>query len=67
MQTRTALRRVDPLLFHVDRPFLFFVDDEKSGSVLFAGRCTTPKPVASEGEDGRSRVWDFLRRVPLSH
>jgi serpin B len=32
-----------PLQFHVDRPFLFFVYDDKSDSVLFAGRCTSPK------------------------
>jgi serpin B len=37
--------RTGPIPFHVDRPFLFFVYDDRSDSVLFAGRCTAPKPV----------------------
>jgi serpin B len=34
--------RPEPLPFHVDRPFLFFVYDDKRDCVLFAGRCTSP-------------------------
>jgi serpin B len=33
--------------FHVDRPFLFFVEDHKSKTVLFAGRCTSPAQAGS--------------------
>ena len=31
-----------PVAFHVDRPFLFFVYDEQSRTVIFAGRCVQP-------------------------
>jgi serpin B len=37
-----------PLEFHVDRPFLFFVYDDKSDNVLFAGRCTSPKRMTQD-------------------
>ena len=33
-----------PLLFRVDRPFLFFVRDRASGDVLFSGRVVDPSP-----------------------
>jgi serpin B len=38
-----ALDPPKPLKFQVDRPFLFFVYDDKRDSVLFAGRCTSPE------------------------
>jgi len=40
----TGLGADEPTLFHVDRPFLFFVRDPRARSVLFAGRCTAPQP-----------------------
>jgi serpin B len=45
----TGLDRDEPTPFHVDRPFLFFVCDRRTRGVLFAGRCTAPRP------PGRSR------------
>ncbi len=32
----------EPVTFHVDQPFLFFIRHEPSGSVLFAGRVINP-------------------------
>jgi serpin B len=32
-----------PPVFHVDRPFLFFVVDETTGAVLFAGKVVDPR------------------------
>jgi serpin B len=32
------------LTFNADRPFLFFLRDDKTGAVLFAGRVTDPPP-----------------------
>jgi len=32
-----------PPVFHVDRPFLFFVVDETTGAVLFAGKIVDPR------------------------
>src|SRR5262245_6502927 len=37
--------RDPPLLFAVDRPFHFFIHDDSTGTVLFAGRCTAPKAI----------------------
>jgi serpin B len=31
-----------PIEFNADRPFLFFLRDERSGAVLFAGRLVNP-------------------------
>jgi serpin B len=42
MSLGVAVNPPEPLQFHVDRPFLFFVYDDESESVLFAGRCTSP-------------------------
>jgi len=44
-RTRRSRRatRPEPLPFHVNRPFLFFVYDHEADCVLFAGRCTMPK------------------------
>jgi serpin B len=35
-----------PVVFRADRPFLFFIRDEGTGAVLFAGRVTQPPPDA---------------------
>lgn len=32
----------DPVTFNANRPFLFFLRDERTGAVLFAGRLTNP-------------------------
>ncbi len=53
-----ARPRREPLPFHVDRPFLFFVYDHERDCVLFAGRCPKPKalgtaPPGGEREPGR--------------
>jgi serpin B len=32
----------DPITFNADRPFLFFLRDDRTGAVLFAGRLTDP-------------------------
>jgi serpin B len=32
----------DPVVFNANRPFLFFLRDERTGAVLFAGRLTNP-------------------------
>lgn len=32
----------DPVVFNANRPFLFFLRDDRSGAVLFAGRLTDP-------------------------
>lgn len=37
---------VDSVTFNANRPFLFFVRDEKTGAVLFAGRVTDPSAIA---------------------
>ena len=34
--------RDDPIPFHVDRPFLFYVLDRNSGAILFQGRIDDP-------------------------
>ena len=31
-----------PIAFNADRPFLFFLRDDRSGAVLFAGRLVSP-------------------------
>lgn len=41
MRTKSAMKRT--LELHVDRPFLFFVRNVKTGDVLFAGRVSNPK------------------------
>lgn len=33
---------LDPVIFNADRPFLFFLRDDRTGAVLFAGRLTNP-------------------------
>ena len=33
----------DPVVFNANRPFLFFLRDDRSGAVLFAGRLTNPE------------------------
>ncbi len=32
----------DPVVFNANRPFLFFLRDDRTGAVLFAGRLTSP-------------------------
>ena len=38
--TRSALMGPDPVLFHLDRPFLYLLRDKSSGVVLFSGKQT---------------------------
>jgi serpin B len=35
-------RPVDTVTFNANRPFLFFLRDERTGAILFAGRLTDP-------------------------
>ena len=37
---------IDSVTFNANRPFLFFVRDDKSGAILFAGRLADPSTVA---------------------
>jgi serpin B len=39
---------IDSVTFNANRPFLFFVRDDKSGAILFAGRLADPSIVAPE-------------------
>jgi len=40
--TSAPARPVDPVTFNANRPFLFFLRDDRTGAVLFAGRLTNP-------------------------
>jgi serine protease inhibitor len=54
----SSLNRVpepEPLPFHVDRPFLFFVTDDDDDRVLFAGRCTAPETAERKTRGTRTR------------
>ncbi len=51
-------RRPDPLPFHVNRPFLFFVYDHQRHCVLFAGRCPMPQALgAAPPAGGAPTLW----------
>jgi serpin B len=41
--TSIAPKRVEPLQFRVDRPFLYYLVDEATGAVLFQGRVVDPR------------------------
>lgn len=41
--TSAQPRPRDPVVFNANRPFLFFLHDDRSGAVLFAGRLTDPR------------------------
>jgi serpin B len=32
----------EPLIFRADHPFIFFIQDEASGAILFMGRVANP-------------------------
>jgi len=52
-----------PPVFEVNRPFLFFVMEDSTGSILFGGQVTRPEdPGGSQGEPSRDR----LLRLALS-
>jgi serine protease inhibitor len=38
-----APRRINPIQFHVDRPFLYYIVDDATGAVLFQGRIVDPR------------------------
>lgn len=42
----------DPITFNANRPFLFFLRDDRTGAVLFAGRLTDPTSAGVEGTRG---------------
>lgn len=37
-----AMRPDTPIKFHADHPFLFWIEDKRSGAILFMGRVTDP-------------------------
>lgn len=41
---------LNPVHFTADHPFLFYIQDQHSGLVLFAGRLTALKPATSKDE-----------------
>ncbi|MGH6771860.1 MAG: serpin family protein [Xanthobacteraceae bacterium] len=41
--TSAMPKPVEPLRFRVDRPFLYYIVDEKTGAVLFQGRVVDPR------------------------
>jgi serpin B len=45
--TSAAVPR-ESVVFNANRPFLFFVRDDKTGAILFAGRITDPSAVAPQ-------------------
>ena len=42
--TAVVVRESEPTLVTVDRPFIFFIRDTATGTVLFLGRVMNPKP-----------------------
>lgn len=40
---KSLKRPVESVVFNADHPFLFFVRDDKTGAILFAGRLTNPQ------------------------
>jgi serpin B len=43
MITSVAPKPVEPLQFRVDRPFLYYLVDDRTGAVLFQGRVVDPR------------------------
>ena len=43
MITSAAPKPVEPLQFRVDRPFLYYLVDDRTGAVLFQGRVVDPR------------------------
>jgi serpin B len=39
----TSAKPVEPLQFRVDRPFLYYLVDDRTGAVLFQGRVVDPR------------------------
>jgi serpin B len=46
IKSKGAVRPRDAVRFDADRPFLFFLRDDRTGAVIFAGRLTDPEPPA---------------------
>ncbi len=45
----------DAIAFNANRPFLFFLRDDRTGAVLFAGRLTDPASAAPDPQSGARR------------
>ena len=43
MQTATAIEEPEPKDFRADHPFLFVIQDNKTGQILFMGRVSDPR------------------------
>jgi serpin B len=44
MRTLAIARPIPPPVFRADHPFIFLIQDEKSGAILFLGRVVKPAP-----------------------
>ena len=63
--TAIVIGRQPPKTFKADHPFLFFIREKVSGSILFSGRVMTPPEAAAESVDtGCQETPPCLRCMP---